>query len=298
MRKLLQRQVARVSQAWGAAPTWGLQQGLSQQQPQQQPEEQQPQQSDQRCAGPAAAAGARRRARLRQQVVDVAALDEQLKGIIGCSDSGSDSSGVEFNGADDDSGASSEGQELDDCEHDTGRRRGRKRVSHSGSRQQGEFERQQQDMLEEACADHEAWLGSLDDLMLPQEMTAEPPADAAGEAGTSQQAGQGVAQSAWQPWRPVANSQWRAVAAAGDAGGAQRPGDMRAGGRSKRTARPPGQRAADAPTAAGGWTDLPAGAQLLLAQAAGAGLAPHVLHRTALRLHMMLKGTEGVTGNP
>jgi hypothetical protein len=152
-------------------------------------------------------------------------------------------------------------------------------------------------MLEEVCADHEAWLGSLDDLMLPQGvMSAAPPAAAAGEAGTSRQAVQGVAQSAPQPWRPAANSQWRAVAAAGEAASAQRPGGMRAGGRPPGTARAVGQKAAATSAAVEGWPDLPAGAQLLLGQAAGAGLAPHVLQRTAVRLSKMLK-KQKVTAN-
>jgi hypothetical protein len=294
MRKLLQRQVARVSTAWGAAPMLGLQQGLSQHQPQQQ--------VGQQGAGPAVAAGVRCRARLRRQVVDIAALDEQLKGIIGCSDSGgSDSSGAEFSGAEHDSGLSSDGHEIDDCIHDTGdrrRRRGGLGPNHSGTgRRRGAFERQQQEMLEEVCADHEAWLGSLDDLMLPQGMTAAPAAAAAREAGTSRQAVQGVAQPAPGAWRPAANSQWRAVAAAEQVAGAQRPGGMRAGGRSQGTATAVAHKGAAMSAVVEGWPDVPAGAQLLLGQAARAGVAPHVLQRTALRLNMMLKAAGSVTAN-
>lgn len=96
------------------------------------------------------------------------------------------------------------------------------------------------------CAELEAWLDSLDDLM-----------------------GSGAAAEA--RWRPAAagSSLWRLVHRAGGAGDGGSSGVS-----------------AEAACGAG----LPPGVRALLEQAAAAGVAPHVLARTAVRVSALMGG--------
>lgn len=293
MRKLLPQVMQQVLGGWGSATPWGLRQGLRVQQQQQQPQAQSQQQQQQQpqpqqllqwqqatglqlAATAAPAGGARRSARLHAHGTGQQAAD---KGSTSSDDEGSSSSSSEST-ADSDptsssgtsSGTSSSGANDSASSDNTG---------HGSD-------------ADEAWAELTATLTSLDDLLLPTVQPREVPVAGAAAAGSSagpRQRGVMVA-----PWRPSASSLWRPVGpgqAAGAAGGAQSlQGDGAVGGSNGSGAgssRAGGRGAAavqEGPASCEpSWACLPAGMQLVLLQAARAGVAPDVLQRTFARLN-------------
>jgi hypothetical protein len=290
LRKLLPQAVRQVSRGWGSAPSWGLRQGLrAQQQQHAQPQSQQQQQQQApglQLAAAAPAAAARRSARLqaqgtRQQAAEQGSASSDDEGTTG-------SSSASF--ADSDATSSSGGS------------------SRSGSGDSASSDRTGPGTdADEAWAELTARLASLDDLLLPAQQTCEVGPAVVGSSGGPAGVGAGANQQG-TTWRPTANSLWRPVgpgqsagAAAGGAAGSQ--ADGAAGGlsgtgagssraRNRRTAATQEGHVSGQPS----WACLPAGMQLALLQAAGAGVAPEVLQRTFARL-MEIVGDPQSHGN-
>jgi hypothetical protein len=120
-----------------------------------------------------------------------------------------------------------------------------------------------------------AWLASLDDLQLRPQAAA---------------AGHGQQGCSLQPWRPAASSVWKAV---GTSSGQQRTaagaGAAAAAAGGSGSSHRHADRQGRGPGGADVWAlQLPGGMQAVLAEAAKAGVAPHVLQRTLARLECLL----------
>jgi hypothetical protein len=127
---------------------------------------------------------------------------------------------------------------------------------------------------------------------------------AAGTAAVGLGAGPRQREVMVTPWRPTASSLWRPVGphqTAGSTGGGARSlqGDGIVGGSSSGagSSRAGGRRVAAVQEGPAlpepSWACLPAGMQLVLSQAAGAGVAPEVLQRTLSRLLGLVGDPQG-----
>jgi len=162
------------------------------------------------------------------------------------------------------------------------------RQRHQQQESAEEAEGQQPREVDEARAVLDAWLDSLDDLLLPQGVGAAAPTQPAAAVDPGKEVEPGQQPGAVVAWQPRASSQWQwlkrgpeaaltaADGTAGCSGGAGcRRGDGAGGGE-------------------GLLPGLPAGMQLVLSQATRMGVAPQVLQRTAVRLAKLLHRDQGV----